>query len=135
MSDDGPDPTRASFPNATISAALPQIKARFPNVAPLYFTKIFRGTITAPGLVWLDVDREVATPDDFPDLPYLLYCFEVYGQIVCLFAAYSAHEKEGGVSVRGMGEMVELQCALADYRMRLLKLAKNSIFEVRLNAP
>ena len=59
------------------------------------------------------------TPSESHDLSHLLYCFEVYGQIVCLLAA-------GGTDVAGVEE---LQRALAEYRMRLLKLAKVCTFE------
>ena len=113
------DDTRPSFRNTEYDSALPLLRQRFPNIAPLYLTKIFRGTITAPGLVWLDVDREDASPSDFPDLPHLLYCFEVYGQIICILA-----DPKGN---RGLE--VELQRALTDYRIRLLKLAKGATFE------
>ena len=45
----------------------------------------------------------------------MLYCFEIYGQIICIFA--------------GVREEVELQRALADYKIRLLKLSKVASFE------
>ncbi|KAI4125968.1 MAG: hypothetical protein LQ338_003994 [Usnochroma carphineum] len=110
-----PEDSRTSFRSTDFDSALPLIRARFPNIDPLYITKIFRGTITAPGLVWLDVDRQDATPPDFITLAHLLYCFEIYGQIVCVFA--------------GVAQEMELQRALAEYRIRLLKLSRWATFE------
>ncbi|MCJ1280136.1 hypothetical protein MMC21_007963 [Puttea exsequens] len=110
-----PDSPRTSFQNTNYDSALPLIQARFPNVDPLYFTKIFRGTIQPVGLIWLDVDREYAAPADFLDIAHLLYCFEVYGQILCIFV--------------GENYEAELQSALADYRIRILKWCKVATFE------
>lgn len=113
-----PEDSRSSFRTTDYSSTLPLIRARFPNIDPVYITKIFRGTIHAAGLVWLDVDRQDATPPDFENFAHLLYCFEIYGQIVCLFA-----------SPQGMEREMELQWALADYRIRLLKLSRAATFE------
>ena len=113
-----PDDARSSVPNTDFESALPLIRARFPNIDPLYLTKIFRGTIQPEGLIWLDVDREDASPPDFNNLAHLLYCFEIYGQILCILTAPQGIEQE-----------VELQMALADYRIRVLKLSKVATFE------
>ena len=113
-----PEAARSSFRTTDFDSTLPFIRARFPNIDPLYMTKIFRGTIHPEGLVWLDVDREDASPSDFPNLGHLLYCFEIYGQILCIFA-----------SPQGIEQVMELQMALADYRIRLLKLNKVASFE------
>lgn len=113
-----PEESRSSFRTTDYDTALPIIRARFPEVDPLYLTKIFRGTITPEGLVWLDVNREDATPADFPTLSHLLYCFEIYGQIIGVFTSFQGIEQE-----------VDLQKALADYRIRLLKLSKAATFE------
>lgn len=110
-----PDDSRTSFRDTDYDAAVPLIRARFPNIDPLYITKIFRGTVRAEGLIWLDVDREDASPPDFPDLAHLLYCFEIYGQMICIFV--------------GPQQEIELQRALSDYRIRLLKLSKVASFE------
>lgn len=114
-----PDYPRSSFHQTVYEEALPAITTRFPNIDPLYITKIFRGTITPLGLIWLDVDRDFASPFDSPDISHLLYCFEVYGQIICIFTAYGAE----------LAQVELLQRALADYRIRLLKLAKTCTFE------
>jgi len=113
-----PDDSRSSFRTTDFDTTLPHIRARFPNIDPLYLTKIFRGTIRASGLIWLDVDREDPSPSDFPNLAHLLYCFEIYGQIICILAAPQGYARE-----------LELQRALADYRVRLLKLSKVATFE------
>ena len=113
-----PGDSRASFRTTDYDSILPVVRARYPNVDPLYFTKIFRGTIHAEGLVWLDVDRQDATPSDFENFAHLLYCFEVYGQILCIF-----------VSPQGVERELELQRALSDYRIRLLKLSRVATFE------
>ena len=113
-----PDDARSSFLTTNYNAVLPTIRARFPNIDPLYMTKIFRGTIRPEGLVWLDVNREDATPADFSDLAHMMYCFEVYGQILCIFA-----------SPQGVQLEKDLQHALADYRIRVLKLSKVATFE------
>jgi len=113
-----PDDARSSFPHTDFPTALPLIRARFPNIDPLYLTKIFRGTIRPEGLIWLDVDREDASPPDFPNLAHLLYCFEIYGQILCILTA-----------PQGAEQVLELQRALADYRIRVLKLSKVASFE------
>ena len=114
----GPDDSRTSFRTTEYASILPFIRARYPNIDPVYFTKIFRGTIHAAGLVWLDVDRQDATPPDFENFAHLLYCFEVYGQIICIFASPQGTEQE-----------LELQRALSDYRVRLLKLSRVATFE------
>lgn len=113
-----PDDSRTAFRTTNFDAALPYIRARFPNIDPLYLTKIFRGTITPEGLIWLDVDREDASPPDFSNLAHLLYCFDIYGQILCILVAPQGVEQE-----------LEMQRALADYRIRLLKLSKVATFE------
>ncbi|KAL8972596.1 MAG: hypothetical protein Q9183_000454 [Haloplaca sp. 2 TL-2023] len=113
-----PDDARVSFRTTDLEAVIPVVQARFPNVDPLYFTKIFRGTITAEGLVWLDVDRQDATPPDFYNLAHLLYCFEVYGQVVCIMAQPQGIEHE-----------LELQRALTEHRLRVLKLARMATFD------
>ncbi len=113
-----PDESRTSFRTTDYDATVPLIRARFPNIDPLYFIKIFRGTIRAAGLVWLDVDRQDATPPDFENFAHLLYCFEIYGQILCIFASPQGLERE-----------MELQRALADYRLRVLKLSRVATFE------
>ena len=113
-----PDDSRSSFRTTDYNSTVPLIRARFPNIDPLYFTKIFRGTIRPEGLVWLDVNRQDATPPDFEDFAYLLYCFEIYGQIICTFA-----------SPQGLVRELELQRALSDYRARLLKLSRVTTFE------
>lgn len=113
-----PDDYRSSFHTTDFDSTLPLIRARFPNIDPLYIRKIFRGTINAEGLIWLDVDREDASPPDFPNLAHLLYCFEIYGQILCIFTA-----------PQGFNQELELQRALADYRVRLLKMSKVATFE------
>ncbi|KAL8794934.1 MAG: hypothetical protein Q9195_002516 [Heterodermia aff. obscurata] len=113
-----PDEARSSFRGTYYNDAVPLIRARFPNIDPLYLMKIFRGTITPRGLIWLDVDREEASPPDFPDLSHLLYCFEIYAQIICIFTRPQGMERE-----------LRLQMALADYRIRLLKVSKLATFE------
>ncbi|MCJ1456345.1 hypothetical protein MMC28_006706 [Mycoblastus sanguinarius] len=113
-----PDTGRSSFLATDYDTTLPLIRARFPNIDPLYLTKIFRGTIHPEGLIWLDVDRQDASPPDFSDLAHLLYCFEIYGQILCILADPQAGLKE-----------IELQRALSDYKIRLLKLSKVASFE------
>ena len=113
-----PDESRNSFRTTDYNATLPLIRSRFPNIDPVYITKIYRGTIHPAGLVWLDVDRQDATPPDFENLAHLLYCFEIYGQIVCLFASAQGVERE-----------MELQWALAGYRIRVLKLSRVATFE------
>ena len=113
-----PDEVRVSFRTTDYDAASSIVHARFPEVDPLYVTKIFRGSIRAEGLVWLDVGRQDVTPDDFTSLAHLFYCFEVYGQIICIFARPQGKEFE-----------LELQEALADYRLRLLRLSQVATFE------
>lgn len=66
-----PDSTRTSFLTTDYDSTLPLVRARFPNIDPLYITKIFRGTIHPEGLIWLDVDRQDASPPDFSDLAHL----------------------------------------------------------------
>ncbi|KAI4117129.1 MAG: hypothetical protein LQ345_002577 [Seirophora villosa] len=109
---------RVSFRTTSLDATIPVLRARFPFVDPLYLTKIFRGTIGAIGLIWLDAGRQDASPLDFSDLPHLLYCFEVYGQIVCVLARPQGVQRE-----------LELQEALAEFRLRLLKMSKWAGFE------
>ena len=113
-----PEEHRTSFRSTKYDSILPLLRSHFPNIDPLYFTKIFRGTVGATGLIWLDVDRQDASPLDFSDLAHLLYCFEIYGQIICLMASPQGIERE-----------LELQCALAEYRIRLLKMSKWATFE------
>ena len=113
-----PEDFRVSFRSTNIDSILPIVRDRFPLIEPLYLTKIFRGTIGATGLIWLDVDSQDSSPLDFSDLAHLLYCFEVYCQIICLLA-----------SPQGLEAELELQAALADYRIRLLKLSKWATFE------
>ena len=113
-----PDDVRVSFRTPDYDRAREIVHARFPEVDPLYLTKIFRGTIRAEGLVWLDVGRQDVTPEDFTSLAHLLYCFEVYGQIICIFAQPQGRDFE-----------IELQEALADYRLRLLQLSRMTTFE------
>ena len=113
-----PESTRSSFRSTSYDDILPSLRARFPNVGVPYFLKIFRGTIRPIGLIWLDVGMEDAPPADFHNLAHMLYCFEVYGQIICMLASPQGLEKE-----------MELQWALADYRMRILKLSKVCTFE------
>ena len=113
-----PEDFRVSFRTTDFDSTVSLIRARFPNIDPLYLTKIFRGTVKATGLIWLDVDRQDTSPLDFSDFEHLLYCFEVYGQIVCILA-----------SPQGPVRELELQNALADYRIRLLKLSKWATFE------
>ena len=116
---DDPDYPRSSFLHTTYARALPIITERYPNIGVVYLIKIFRGTIHPSALVWMDVDREMATPEESSDISHLLYCFEVYGQIICLFAA-------DGDSA---SQVLELQEALAEYRMRLLRLVSFCTFE------
>ncbi|KAL8645667.1 MAG: hypothetical protein Q9210_006581, partial [Variospora velana] len=59
-----------------------------------------------------------ASPLDFSDLAHLMYCFEVYGQIVCILARPQGVELE-----------LELQEALAGFRLRVLKMSKWAGFE------
>ncbi|KAI4244944.1 MAG: hypothetical protein LQ352_006680 [Teloschistes flavicans] len=113
-----PDETRTSFRGTDFDSLIPHIHARYPHIDPLYFTKLFRGTITAPGLVWFDVDRQDVTPTDFINLAHLMYCFEIYSQLVCTFASPQGVEME-----------MELQKALSDYRLRLLKYSRWATFE------
>ena len=113
-----PEDSRVSFRSTDFDSTLPIVRARFPNIDPLYIRKIFRGTIHPSGLIWLDVDRQDASPPDFSDLAHLLYCFEVYGQILCILA-----------DPRGLDRETELQRALSDYRIRILKLSKMATFE------
>lgn len=113
-----PDDSRSSFRTTDYDSVFPRIHSRFPNIDPVYITKIYRGTIHPTGLVWLDVDRQDATPSDFENLAHLLYCFEIYGQILCIFASPQGVERE-----------MELQWALADYRIRILKLSRVATFE------
>ncbi|KAL6722063.1 hypothetical protein ACLMJK_001168 [Lecanora helva] len=113
-----PDDFRSSFRTTDFKNTLPAIRQRFPNIDPLYLTKIFRGTIQPEGLIWLDVDREDASPPDFANLAHMLYCFEIYAQLICHLA-----------SPQGVEAELELQRALADYRVRLLKLCKVATFE------
>ncbi|KAI4217432.1 MAG: hypothetical protein LQ351_000027 [Letrouitia transgressa] len=113
-----PDTIRSSFLSTVYDGAVSHIQQRYPHIGTLYFTKIFRGTLFPPGLVWLDVDRQDTSPPDHESLPHLLYCFEIYGQIVCMFADPQGGRKEA-----------ELQRALSDYRARLLKHSKWATFE------
>ncbi|KAL8709762.1 MAG: hypothetical protein Q9220_005548 [cf. Caloplaca sp. 1 TL-2023] len=113
-----PEDVRTSFRTTTLDSIKPFINARFPNIEPHYLTKIFRGTIGTTGLIWLDIDRQDFSPLDFSDLAHLLYCFEVYAQIICIMAR-----------PQGMEHELELQHALADYRIRLLKMSKWATFE------
>ena len=113
-----PEDVRVSFRTTDYDRAYEIVHARFPEVDPLYLTKIFRGTIGAEGLVWLDVGRQDVTPEDFTSLAHLLYCFEVYGQMICIFA-----------QPRGKVHEIELQRALADYRLRVLQLSRVTTFE------
>lgn len=113
-----PDDSRTSFRTTDYDSVFPLIRSRFPNIDPVYITKIYRGTIHATGLVWLDVDRQDATPSDFENLAHLLYCFEIYGQILSIFTSPQGVERE-----------MELQWALADYRIRILKLSRVATFE------
>ena len=113
-----PDANRSSFLTTDYDSTVPLVRARFPNIDPLYITKIFRGTIHPEGLIWLDVDRQDASPPDFSDLAHLLYCFEIYGQILCILTDPQGGRKE-----------IELQRALTDYRVRVLKLSKMASFE------
>ncbi|KAL8728595.1 MAG: hypothetical protein Q9181_005303 [Wetmoreana brouardii] len=113
-----PDDSRSSFRTTDYDSTLPIIRARFPNIDPLYFMKIFRGTIRPEGLVWLDVDRQDATPPDFYNLAHLLYCFEIYAQVVCILAGPQGIEQE-----------MELQRAMADHRIRVLKLSRVATFD------
>ncbi|KAL8774472.1 MAG: hypothetical protein Q9209_000845 [Squamulea sp. 1 TL-2023] len=115
-----PEDHRVSFRTSSLQQSLPLIRTRFPNIEPLYLTKIFRGTIGSIGLIWLDIGRQDTSPLDFSDLAHLLYCFEIYGQIVCTLAG----QGEGG-SVQEL----ELQKALADYKIRLLKMSKWATWE------
>ncbi|CAF9905432.1 MAG: hypothetical protein ALECFALPRED_000612 [Alectoria fallacina] len=102
-----PDAHRAAFHHTDYDSTLPLIRARFPNIDPVYIAKIYRGTIHPEGLIWLDVDRQDASPPNFSDLAHLLYCFEVYGQILCILTDPHGGAKE-----------VEMQRALTDYRLR-----------------
>ncbi|KAL8800325.1 MAG: hypothetical protein Q9182_005252 [Xanthomendoza sp. 2 TL-2023] len=108
-----PEDYRISFRTTDLDAATPHILSRFPNIDPLYLTKIYRGTITPTGLIWLDIGRQDSSPLEFSDLAHLLYCFEVYCQIVCIL-----------VRPAGLAFELEMQNALADYRIRVLKLSK-----------
>ncbi|KAL8687269.1 MAG: hypothetical protein Q9218_006508 [Villophora microphyllina] len=112
-----PEDSRASFRTTDYDSLVPHIHARFPHIDPLYILKTFRGTITAEGLVWFDVDRQDATPPDFINLAHLMYCFEIYAQIVCILASPQGAEME-----------IELQHALADYRIRVLKYSRWATF-------
>lgn len=113
-----PEDVRVSFRTTDYDRAFDIVHARFPEVDPLYITKIFRGTIGAEGLVWLDIGRQDVTPEDFTGLAHLLYCFEVYGQIICIFA-----------QPQGQALEIELQRALADYRLKVLQLSRVTTFE------
>ncbi|KAI4140037.1 MAG: hypothetical protein L6R39_005989 [Caloplaca ligustica] len=113
-----PEDFRTSFRSTDLESALPLIRARFPNIDTLYLIKIFRGTVGPTGLIWLDIGRQDTSPLDFSDIAHLVYCFEVYGQIICILASPQGIERE-----------LELQHALADYRIRLLKLSKWATFE------
>ncbi|KAL9604154.1 MAG: hypothetical protein Q9219_000742 [cf. Caloplaca sp. 3 TL-2023] len=113
-----PEDHRTSFRSTNLEAVTPIINARFPNIEPLYLTKIFRGTIGSQGLIWLDVGRQDVSGLDFSDIAHLVYCFEVYAQIICIMA-----------SPQGMEAELELQHALADYRLRLLKMSNWATFE------
>lgn len=113
-----PDDSRTSFRTTDFDSILPLINNRFPNIDLVYLTKIFRGTIGANGLIWLDIDRQDTSPLDLSDLAHLMYCFEVYGQIVCIMASPQGMEKE-----------LELQTALTDYRLRILKISKWATFD------
>lgn len=113
-----PEDHRSSFRTTDFNSTLPLIHDRFSNIELVYLTKIFRGTIGANGLIWLDVGRQDVSPLDFSDLAHLLYCFEIYGQIVCIMASPQGVERE-----------LELQMALADFRVRLLKFSKWATFE------
>ncbi len=113
-----PEDSRASFRSTSLSAILPAIQDRFPSIDPLYLTKTFRGTIGPTGLIWFDIGRQDTSPLDFSDFQHLLYCFEIYGQIVCMLAG-----------PQGVDAQLELQSALADYRIRLLKMSKWATFE------
>ena len=47
-----------------------------------------------------------------------MYCFEIYGQVICILA-----------SPQGVERVLELQRALSDYRVRLLKLSRAATFD------
>ncbi|KAL8920886.1 MAG: hypothetical protein Q9172_004303 [Xanthocarpia lactea] len=115
-----PEDHRISFRSTSLQQSLPLIRSRFPTIEPLYHTKIFRGTIGAVGLIWLDIARQEASPLDFSDLAHLLYCFEIYAQIVCILAG----QGNGGRDLE-----LELQKALADYRIRLLSMSQWATWE------
>ena len=115
-----PEDHRISFRNTSLAAVRPYINDRFPAIEPLYLTKIFRGTIGAIGLIWLDVGRQDTSPLDFSDLAHLLYCFEIYGQIICML--------HGAGEAGDRGE-VELQRTVAEYKVRLLKMSQWATWE------
>ncbi|KAL8920033.1 MAG: hypothetical protein Q9208_006488 [Pyrenodesmia sp. 3 TL-2023] len=113
-----PEDSRASFRTTSLTALFPALQARFPSIDPLYLTKTFRGTLGPTGLIWFDIGRQDTSPLDFSDFPHMLYCFEIYGQIVCMMAGPQGAEAQ-----------LELQSALADYRIRLLKMSKWATFQ------
>ncbi|KAI4223772.1 MAG: hypothetical protein L6R36_005172 [Xanthoria steineri] len=115
-----PEDHRISFRSTSLQSTIPAINARFPAIEPLYFTKIFRGTIGAIGLIWLDIGRQDTSPLDFSDLAHLLYCFEIYGQIICMLTGAG----EGGLEAE-----LELQRAVSDYKVRLLRMSQWATWE------
>lgn len=111
------DHSRTSFRTTDFDSILPVVRARYPLVDLVYITKIFRGTIGPNGLIWLDIDRQDTSPLEFSDIAHLLYCLEIYSQIVCILAR-----------PQGVERQLELLMALAEYRIRLLKLSKWATF-------
>lgn len=104
----------------------PSIRLSRTHVRRISLTEIFIGTRIATGLVWLDCDKEDATLVKPPDNTHLLYCSEIWGQIVCAMAQ-SGSSKRHCVFTRGRGgggEVEDFQHELADHQMRLLEKAK-----------
>ncbi|KAF6225396.1 hypothetical protein HO173_012780 [Letharia columbiana] len=89
------DANRSSFLTTDYDSTIPLIRARFPNIDPLYFTKIFRGTIHPEGLIWLDVDRQDASPPTSPT------------SRTCSTASRSTARSSGAVGVPRPGAEVE----------------------------
>ncbi|KAL8847155.1 MAG: hypothetical protein Q9221_007785 [Calogaya cf. arnoldii] len=115
-----PEDHRISFRTTSLQSTLPAISARYPAIEPLYHTKIFRGTIGAIGLIWLDIGRQDTSPLDFSDLAHLMYCFEIYGGIICMLH---------GAGEAGAEGEVELQRAVSDYKVRLLRMSQWATWE------
>lgn len=112
--DDEDERPRVSFTHDPDGKAIPGVLKRFPAVCKKLLTRMFHSQFSIEDLPKLHTDVMKTSATELKDFPQLMRSFEVYAQIISAFTHESME--------------VEMQRALAEYRLRLYKFQENYTF-------